>query len=113
VEQHARDAHSEGGRPQQHEGRASDIVCRYGGEEFVMAMPNTSMQEVSIRLEQVRKNFQEFRLATFNVGATISIGLAEYPTDSAKLDEILNLADKSMYQAKSAGGNQIISYSKK
>lgn len=93
--------------------QASDIVCRYGGEEFVVAMPDTSMPEVSLRLEQVRKNFQEFRLANFNVGATISIGLAEYPTDSEKLDEILNLADKSMYQAKSVGGNQIVPYSKK
>ncbi|MBL8099203.1 MAG: diguanylate cyclase [Anaerolineales bacterium] len=91
----------------------NDVVCRYGGEEFVVAIQNTSSQEVLSEFEKVLKNFREFCFSKFNVGITISIGLAEYPIDSEKLDEILNLADKAMYQAKSAGGNQIIVFSKK
>lgn len=90
----------------------NDTVCRYGGEEFVVAIQNNKPQEVLSKFELVLNNFREFCFTTYNINATISIGVAEYPTDSEKLDEILNIADQAMYQAKSAGGNQIIIYSK-
>jgi diguanylate cyclase (GGDEF)-like protein len=87
-----------------------NIVCRYGGEEFVVAIQNSSLQEVFGRFEKVLKNFREFCLSKFNVDITISIGLAQYPTDNENLDEILSLADKGMYQAKNASGNQIVHF---
>ncbi|MBX3036493.1 MAG: diguanylate cyclase [Anaerolineales bacterium] len=91
----------------------NDIVCRYGGEEFVVAIQNENSQEGLSRFEHVLNNFREFCFSTFNIDSAISIGLAQYPTNSTDLDEILNLADKAMYQAKSAGGNQIVLFSRK
>lgn len=88
----------------------NDIVCRYGGEEFVIAIQNEKIQEALSKFEQVLKKFSRFSFSTFKINPTLSIGLAEYPIHSAKSDEILNLADKAMYQAKSAGGNQIVHF---
>lgn len=93
--------------------RQEDIVCRFGGEEFVMVMLNTTIDDAKLRAEKICKAFEEFRLPKINVGTTISIGLAKYPLHSQKIDEILSFADKAMYEAKSLGGNQTVVFSGK
>jgi diguanylate cyclase (GGDEF)-like protein len=93
--------------------RSADIVCRYGGEEFVIVMPGASEPTVSRCAEEIRGKFQTLRL-TFEdqeIQATISLGAAIYPLHGSSVDEVFVHADRAMYQAKSAGRNCVVVYS--
>ena len=81
--------------------RAVDTVFRYGGEEFVVLLPQTLKQgavEVAKRL---------INLARQNLPVTISLGLAAYPEDAKAMDDLLKKADAALYQAKQLGKNRI------
>lgn len=87
--------------------RAVDIVCRYGGDEFVAILPSTRLF-VAIRIANRFKNaIREIPGATgYNVSA--SIGIAEFTLSSPwDANEFIQAADSAMYEAKSKGGNQI------
>lgn len=89
--------------------RGEDIACRYGGEEFLLILPNTK-QEYAIKraeqlLEQVRRHnivYQERMLSV-----TISIGVAIYPLHCLDIQGLICAADAAMYQAKEGGRNQV------
>ena len=91
--------------------RASDIACRYGGEEFTVVMPGSSLDNARNRLDEVRQAIGHLRLRYQNdelPPITVSIGIAELidqETDSATL---LGRADAALYQAKEQGRNQIV-----
>ncbi len=85
--------------------RPSDIVCRYGGEEFTVIMPSTAQAVVLARAEQLCAD-----LSTGLVGVpsiTVSIGVASFPQHSRDPDMLLQLADAALYRAKRAGRNQV------
>ena len=90
--------------------RASDIACRYGGEELTVVMPSSSLDDARSRLGEVRQAIMGLRLRYRNdelPAITVSIGIAEVvdqETDSATL---LGRADAALYQAKAQGRNQI------
>jgi len=87
------------------EKRTSDILTRYGGDEFVMIMPETKAIDAVTLLERIRDKVQKIKL-TENLPMTISCGIAEYlfkPTDSSR--EVMRRADLALYEAKSAGRN--------
>jgi len=87
--------------------RAVDIVCRYGGDEFVAILPSTRLF-VAIRIANRLKNaVREIPGATgYNVSA--SIGIAEFTLSSPwDANEFIQAADSAMYEAKSKGGNQV------
>ena len=91
--------------------RASDIVARYGGDEFIVVLPATDAEGAERVLENVRTHVD---LANYNDDAapniTMSIGIAScVPRDSGTLVELLRRADSELYQAKRAGRNQISS----
>jgi len=88
--------------------RRSDIGCRYGGEEFVVVMPNTTVETAYERAEHIRLDYLNLKLLGPNSHrqASISIGIASYPADGSNGEDVLNAADQAMYAAKASGGNR-------
>ena len=87
------------------EKRTTDILTRYGGDEFVMIMPETKAIDAVTLLERIRDKVQQIKL-TQNLPMTISCGIAEHsfkPSDSSR--EVMRRADLALYEAKSAGRN--------
>lgn len=89
--------------------RKSDIACRYGGEEFVIVMPNTELEVARERAELIREDFRQVNFIGTNLRAetSLSIGIATYPLAGTRGDEVLDAADQAMYAAKVEGGNRI------
>ncbi|HVB21959.1 MAG TPA: diguanylate cyclase [Ktedonobacteraceae bacterium] len=91
--------------------RAGDIVGRFGGEEFLVLLPETSPEEARIVAERLRTAVAASPLAKHEVehgvAVTVSIGVATYPTDGATANEVREQADQAMYWAKRLGRNQV------
>ena len=86
--------------------RSSDSLLRWGGEEFLLIMPNTSLEKASHALQRMQAS--GFGVRPDGEMLTASIGLAERIEDQLQdQKQLLELADKRMYQAKQAGRNQI------
>ncbi len=87
--------------------RTPDILGRYGGDEFVILMPETKAQDAAVLLERVRAKVQQTQVAE-NISMTISCGIAQcLPDQSDSSSEIIRRADLALYEAKSAGRNCI------
>jgi diguanylate cyclase (GGDEF)-like protein len=93
--------------------RSADIVCRYGGEEFVIVMPGASAPTVSKCAEEIRARFEALRVAAddHEIQATISLGAVIYPLHGSNVDEVFVRADRAMYQAKQEGRNRVVVFS--
>ena len=91
--------------------RKTDIVGRYGGEEFVIAMPDTDLRAGASKLEEVRQLIETTPIQT-KTGATLHItfsaGVAAFPRDGDGEDELLASADARLFQAKGQGRNRIV-----
>jgi diguanylate cyclase (GGDEF)-like protein len=90
--------------------RSADIVCRYGGEEFVIVMPGASEKTVRKCAEEIRSKFESLSV-TFEeqkIQATISLGAAIFPLHGSNVDEVFVNADRAMYQAKHGGRNRVV-----
>jgi len=95
-----------------HSLRNFDYVARYGGEEFTAILIKAGI-DVGLRsAERVRKNIatHSFMLNDNSENVTVSIGVAEFPSDADNDIELIERADKALYKAKSAGRNRVISY---
>ena len=93
--------------------RLGDVVCRYGGEEFVIVMPGASLQVAYQRAELIRSKFEQMYLPFENelLHATISLGVAGFPVHGIDGEDALIRADRALYQAKQAGRNRVVAYS--
>lgn len=91
--------------------RRSDLVARYGGEEFVIVMPETDLVSAFEKLEKIRYDIAntQFRIPKIavTVALTISAGVASFPDDSSKEEDLLGVADERLLHAKRAGRNQV------
>ncbi len=88
--------------------RASDIVCRYGGEEFLILVPNVSLDTAIERAEVIRGVISRLQIVYQGhlVGPiTTSIGIAIFPRHGTLVNEVLQQADTALYQAKQRGRN--------
>jgi diguanylate cyclase (GGDEF)-like protein len=93
--------------------RQSDFACRYGGEEFMLVLPNITPSSACDRAEYFRKTI-EGMVTEYDgqvVHITVSIGIAIYPLHGGDQDQILSFADAALYQAKKAGRNKVVLYS--
>ena len=89
--------------------RASDIPCRYGGEEFVVVLPEMSLEVARERAELVRQDFADLRIAFdgIQLGSTVSIGVSVYPDHGTTANELIDAADQALYEAKHTGRNRV------
>ncbi|MCZ2120675.1 MAG: GGDEF domain-containing protein [Anaerolineales bacterium] len=92
--------------------RQGDIVCRYGGEEFAILMPQASAQGAYERAETWRREFGAKRLCVKNqeLRVTFSAGVANFPKHGADSETLLQAADSALYQSKNNGRNQVTLY---
>jgi diguanylate cyclase (GGDEF)-like protein/PAS domain S-box-containing protein len=93
--------------------RQGDIVCRYGGEEFVILMTDVASEAAYKRAELFRSKFEEMAVEYEGkkLKCTFSAGVASYPTHASSGDILLILADQALYQAKANGRNRVSVYS--
>jgi two-component system cell cycle response regulator len=91
--------------------RGADIPCRYGGEEFVVIMPDTDLDAASVVAERIRKRVEgePFRLPDGRmIDRTISVGLGALMGPNDTCDILLKRADDGLYEAKSSGRNRVV-----
>ena len=92
--------------------RAIDLTCRYGGEEFVAIMPDTTVEDAGRIAERIRRYIggSPFRVAQGAelLTVTISIGVAVLIGDNDTPEALLKRADEALYEAKAAGRNRVI-----
>ncbi len=90
--------------------RVVDIVCRYGGEEFLVIFPNVTAEIAFQIAERWRRTFMGLTMPLdYNaIQTTISSGISEYPLDGKSGEELISIADKAMYHAKKTGRNKVV-----
>jgi diguanylate cyclase (GGDEF)-like protein/PAS domain S-box-containing protein len=92
--------------------RMADVPCRYGGEEFMLVLPNMPLEVAHQRAEIWRDAFKSLRVkfGQFQLSSTISIGLATYPGHGKSRDTLIEAADQALYTAKHGGRDQVVIY---
>lgn len=91
--------------------RSSDSVFRYGGEEFVVLLNNTNAIGAEIIAERIRERIADLEIVhnATKITTTVSIGIADHEGQSHHdMEELLERADKALYEAKQAGRNRIV-----
>ncbi|MEA4890501.1 MAG: diguanylate cyclase [Clostridiaceae bacterium] len=91
--------------------RGGDIVCRYGGEEFVALLPNATLEETRLRAEELRLGVKG--LLVYHLGkplgkCTISLGVAAFPECGLTSEALLKNADNALYRAKDEGRDKVV-----
>lgn len=95
--------------------RKSDISCRFGGEEFVLVLPGSSIEDARNRVEEIRllvKNLQIRHEDQILGRVTVSGGLASSPEHGSTAEELLRAADDALYAAKEGGRDRVIPFHK-
>ena len=87
--------------------RKVDVVCRYGGEEFAILVPQTSGGNAMEVAEKLRRMVEAYRFPGVPVKVSISAGVAEFPTHGRTRDELVAAADAALYVSKEAGRNRV------
>jgi diguanylate cyclase (GGDEF)-like protein/PAS domain S-box-containing protein len=91
--------------------RASDIVCRYGGEEFTIILPESRLESTVERADALLRACRALRVAhrgRLLDPVTISIGIAEYPGHAEDVEALLHSADAALYAAKQRGRDRVV-----
>jgi diguanylate cyclase (GGDEF)-like protein/PAS domain S-box-containing protein len=86
--------------------RATDICCRYGGEEFAIILPESNSEDAAIRANALRSEVKSLRLHYKKepLGPlTVSVGIAAFPEHSSTSEELLKIADQCLYESKNRG----------
>ncbi len=91
--------------------RNADQAFRYGGDEFVVVLPQTAMNDAYVVAERVRDRVEE-EMKQKEIAVTCSVGLASYPSDGVISGELVTAADTALYFAKRTGGNRVYLSSK-
>ena len=90
--------------------RKEDVACRYGGEEFVLVLPDAAMESAARRAEQLRDAVRRMRVpyqGTLLGPITVSIGVAAFPDHGSDGTSLLKSADTALYEAKKAGRDRV------
>ena len=91
--------------------RSSDVACRYGGEEFILILPEASLEITQMRAGHMREDSRQihvqYKEKTLEA-VTLSLGVAVFPDHGSTNDEILGAADAAMYRAKREGRDRVV-----
>jgi diguanylate cyclase (GGDEF)-like protein/PAS domain S-box-containing protein len=90
--------------------RAMDHAGRYGGEEFLITLPETTATEAQVVAERIRKGIADSSVALssgLDISFTVSIGVATHPDHGVDEDSVLSAADEALYRAKNSGRNRV------
>jgi len=91
--------------------RASDVLGRLGGDEFLVILPQSTPEQARALAERLRKTVENYRLkislGRFVDFVRVSIGLASYPENGDSVEAVVMAADRAVYQAKRRGGNAV------
>ncbi|WP_345094450.1 diguanylate cyclase [Bremerella cremea] len=92
--------------------RDSDIICRYGGEEFCALLPEATSEQAAIWAEKLRKRLSErdIILDSAVVNVTISMGIAESLAEMEDPEDLVEIADQCLLEAKGSGRNQVVCF---
>ena len=96
--------------------RKSDISCRYGGEEFVLVLPDSSAADAKQRMEQIRAQIKELQIPHGEQqlrAITVSAGVAQAEDPAPNPSQLLRAADTALYAAKNAGRDRVMVYQAK
>jgi len=92
--------------------RGADLACRYGGEEFVVVMPDTSAEAAAAIAERLRSMIEDrpftLRASPATLHVTASMGIATFAPGVDTPEQLLKQADRALYQAKSSGRNRVV-----
>lgn len=91
--------------------RTSDMICRYGGEEFLVILPKAFANEAFQIAERVRTSFAQTKIPikkNIDISITVSSGIACFPTHGKTYTEIISTADAALLKAKNIGRNRVI-----
>ena len=98
-------------------GRDIDVVARFGGEEFIILLPDTSKKEATLVAERVRQAIESHPFPQEGLlpggRLTISIGLATFPDDGDFVQALVKAADSALYQAKAKGRNRTVPFARR
>jgi diguanylate cyclase (GGDEF)-like protein len=87
--------------------RKGDVVCRFGGEEFALLLPQTSGEQAQEAAEKLRRLVENWNFPGVPRPVTISAGIACYPENGRTRDQIVSSADAALYSAKQTGRNRV------
>lgn len=93
--------------------RNGDVVCRYGGEEFILILPNATLTQTMVRAEEIRGDVEKnmgMKLKGKEIKITISLGVSVYNPDADDIEDIIKAADRGLYVAKADGRNLVRSF---
>jgi diguanylate cyclase (GGDEF)-like protein/PAS domain S-box-containing protein len=94
--------------------REVDLLGRYGGEEFLVILPNTGAQQARLLAERIRSGVEALRVETDkgSVSVTLSIGITEmsHAPQDGSVDDLIRHADEALYLAKKSGRNRVVIY---
>jgi len=89
--------------------RAEDVLCRIGGEEFLLLLPDVSAETAEFVAERLRRSIHDHALPI--VGSiTVSMGVSHFPETHEDADHAIRQADKALYKAKGEGRDRVVSY---
>jgi len=90
--------------------RSTDIASRWGGEEFMILLPETTIKDTMRIAEHIRKSIDDYKVDTIEVPITVSLGVAEFIIEKDNKESFIKNVDIALYQAKDNGKNQVIKY---
>jgi diguanylate cyclase (GGDEF)-like protein/PAS domain S-box-containing protein len=92
-----------------HGAREGDIICRFGGEEFLVALPNMTIERAQTRAKawQTALGSASIQHGAFSVQITLSAGISAFPDNGADVETLLHRADEALYRAKANGRNRV------
>ncbi|WP_412756096.1 diguanylate cyclase [Legionella bozemanae] len=94
--------------------RQDDLISRWGGEEFMIFLRIANLNAVKLKAEAIRDSIEKFSVEINQekpISVTISIGIAFYPYDGKKVDDLISKADEALYEAKKMGRNKVVASS--
>ncbi|MCY7416949.1 MAG: GGDEF domain-containing protein [Chloroflexi bacterium] len=92
--------------------RTTDTPARYGGDEFVILLPDTDAAGGYVVAEKLRKDIAalSIRVSDRTIHTSVSVGLVAYPADGATVEELMTAVDAALYEAKRSGKDRIVGY---